>query len=86
MKQTAVEQLIEKIQLQYDAAEKEYLNNKSRESYIALRCFELCLKFSRELKEMEKERLKAAFERGKKYKKPIKDSKPIHKYFKQEEQ
>ena len=53
MNQTAVEQLIERIQLEYDAAEKEYLKNKSRESYIALRCFQLCRTFAKEALEIE---------------------------------
>jgi hypothetical protein len=50
---TAIEKLIEKIQLEYDAAEKEYFENKSRESYIAARCFQLCKKFAKEAKEMD---------------------------------
>jgi hypothetical protein len=33
--------------------------------------------------EMEKEQLKKSYERGKKYKKPLKDSNPITKYLKQ---
>jgi hypothetical protein len=33
--------------------------------------------------EIEKEQLKKSYERGKKYKKPLKDSNPITKYLKQ---
>jgi len=74
---TAVEWLVQKMQLEYDAAEKAHLESNSRESYIALRCFQLCLKFAKEAKEIEKEQLKKSYEKGKKYKKPLKDSNPI---------
>jgi hypothetical protein len=50
---TAIEKLIEQIQLEYDAAEKAYFENKSRESYIAARCFQICKKFANEAKEMD---------------------------------
>lgn len=33
----------------------------------------------KEAKEMEKEQLKKSYEKGKKYKKPLKDSNPIYK-------
>jgi hypothetical protein len=61
---TAVDELIEKIQLEYDAAEKEHLENKSRESYIALRCFQLCRTFAKEVKQMELDKLKEAYSMG----------------------
>ena len=61
---TAVDELIEKIQLEYDAAEKAHLENKSRESYIALRCFQLCRTFAKEAKEMEKKQIKDAYLNG----------------------
>jgi len=61
---TAVDKLIKKIQLEYDAAEKEHLENKSRESYIALRCFQLCRTFAKEAKEMELDKLKEAYSMG----------------------
>jgi hypothetical protein len=79
---TAVDELIEKMQLEYDAAEKEHLESKSRESYIALRCFQLCLKFAKETKEKEKQQNRAAYKRGQRHKKPLKDSNPITKYLK----
>jgi hypothetical protein len=36
-------------------------------------------------KKMEKEQIESAYKRGKKHKKPLKDSNPITKYFKSEE-
>ncbi len=35
-------------------------------------------------KEIEQQKLKSAYEKGKKYKKPLKDSNPITKYLKQQ--
>jgi hypothetical protein len=80
---TAVDELIEKIQLEFNIAEEFYLEHKTRESYLVCRTFQLCLKFAKETKEKEKKQNRAAYKRGQRHKKPLKDSNPITKYLKQ---
>ena len=64
MKQTAVEKMI-----QYFIKQK---NNGASHW-----CIDDLIAQLHQAKEMEKEQLKDAYEKGKKYKKPIKDSNPI---------
>jgi hypothetical protein len=61
---TAVDELIEKIQLEFNLSEEFYLEHKTRESYLVCRTFQLCLKFAKEAKEMELDKLKEAYSMG----------------------
>jgi hypothetical protein len=58
---TVLEELIEEIDWHYHAAEKEYLESKSRLSYTVFRTYDFCLKMATALLEKEKEQIMDAY-------------------------